>query len=150
MKLAWLLFAALPVVGQTLHLSSVAGAPGGTITVEISLDSSSGVRPVALQWETIFPAQLLEVEGKRFEIGWAARDSGKSVACSERKPYTYICVLAGGQNPIANGPIAIVHFKIRTEARPGTSVVRLVRVEAVTADLKKSVLKEAEGTVSIH
>jgi hypothetical protein len=133
-----------------LQVSSVSGAPGEKVGLEISLDSPAGSAPVALQWETIFPAQILEDGGNGPEPGRAASDSGKSLTCTLRKTYSYLCILVGGQKPVANGPIATLRFKIRPEARAGTTVVRVERAEAVTADLKKLTVKDAEGTVTIH
>lgn len=150
LRVAWLFVTALPVWGQMLHLSAVAGRPGEKVTVELSLDSPAGKAPAALQWETIFPAQLMEIEGEASETGRAAKESGKSVTCAERKAYAYVCILAGDQKPIANGPIAIFHFKIRTEAQAGTSAIRIERAEGVTVDLRRLTLKDTAATVTIH
>ena len=150
MRGAWLFVGALSICGQTLHLSAAAGRPGEKVTIEISLDSPAGKAPVALQWETIFPAQLMEVEGDASETGRAARDSGKSVTCAERKAYSYMCILAGGQKLIANGPIAVLHFRIRAKAPVGTSAVRIERAEGVTVDVKRLALQDAAATVTIQ
>jgi hypothetical protein len=150
LRLASLFFAALPVCGQILQVSSVSGAPGEKVELVISLNSPAGSAPLALQWEIIFPAQILEEGGNGPETGRAASDSGKSLTCNRRKTYSYVCILVGSQKPVANGPIAIVHLKIRTEARGGTTVVRVERAEAATADLKKLTVKDAEGTVTIR
>jgi hypothetical protein len=111
---------------------------------------ASGEHAGCSPWETIFPAEILEGEGNGPETGRAARDSGKSLKCARRKTYSYLRILVGGQKPVANGPIAIVHFKIRPEAHAGATNVRVERAPAVTADLKQLTLKEAEGTVTIH
>jgi hypothetical protein len=151
LRLAALFFGAvLLVCGQALQVSSVSGAPGEKVELVISLDSPAGSAPAALQWETIFPAQILEDGGNGPEAGRAASDSGKSLTCTRRKTYSYACILVGGQKPVANGPIAIVHFKIRSEAHAGTAVVRVEKAEGATADLKQLTLKDAEGIVTIH
>jgi hypothetical protein len=135
-------------LGQVFHVSSITSAPGEKVRLEISLDSASA--PTALKWDLVFPTQLLEVEADGPEIGGAAMDSGKSLQCTARNQYSYVCILSGGQNRIANGPIAIFHFKIRTTADAGTTAVRIERAEAVTVDSKELTLNNAEGTVAIR
>jgi hypothetical protein len=137
-------------LAELLHVSSVTSAPGEKVRLDISLDSAATRAPKALKWEVVFPAQLLELEGDGPEIGSAAMDSGKSLTCSRRKSYSDFCTLSGGQNPVANGPIAIFHFKIRATAEAGTTAVRIERAEAVTVDSKELTLNNAEGTVTIR
>jgi hypothetical protein len=131
-------------------VSSVAGSPGEKVGLEISLESQTGSAPAALQWDTIFPAQILEDAGNGPEMGRASVDAGKSLTCTKRRTYSYLCILFGNQKPVANGTIAIVHFKIRAEALAGTYVVKVERAQAVTSDLKELNLKDTEGTVTIH
>jgi len=136
--------AGLPVAGQALHVSSVSGSRGDKIAVEISLVSAVRESPATLKWETIFPAQLLEAAGSP-EAAGAAKDAGKSLTCTQREPYLYVCILAGGQKPIANGPIARFPFRIRADAHPGTANVHTSKVEAVTRDLKAVKLSGSDG-----
>ena len=151
-KSAWscIFLCALPVFGQTLRVSSVSAAPGQKISVDISLDSAAGEAPATLKWEAVFPAELLEPESSGPTVGSAAKDAGKSLTCARRQAYSYVCILAGGQKPIANGPIAVLRFQIRAEARSGTSTVRIEQVEAVTKDLKTLKLSGVEGQVVIR
>jgi PA14 domain len=137
-------------LGQALHISPVSGAPGEKIKLEISLDSAASRAPTTLKWDVVFPVQLLELEGNEPEIGAAAMDSGKSLTCTAQKPYSYACSLSGGKNPVANGPIAIFHFKIRATAPTGTAAVRIEKAEAVTLDYKELTLDNADGTVTIR
>jgi hypothetical protein len=150
MKLVYLVVGCLPVLGQTSQVSSVTKAPGDSVTLEISANSRPGTAPVALKWEVIFPAQLMSMEGEVPEIGSAVTDMGKSLQCTARKPYSYSCVLSGGQNPIANGMIAIFHFKIRTTAKAGTTTLRIERALATTADSKVLPLNDTEAIVIIR
>jgi len=145
-----LLLGALPAFAQTLQVSSVASAPGEEVTLEISLHSPSGNAPVALKWETIFPAEVLNDDGSGPKAGRAASDSGKSLTCTKRSTYAYVCILAGGQKPVPTGDVAILHFKIRTNANAGTTSVRVERAEAVTADVRKLTLNDTQGTVTIR
>ena len=131
-------------------MSSVTKAPGEKVTLEISAYSEPARAPVALEWEVVFPAQLMEMDGGAPEIGKAALDSGKSLQCTARKPYSYVCLLSGGQNPIADGRIAIYHFKIRTTAWAGTTTFRIENAESTTADSRKWTLNDIEATVIIR
>jgi hypothetical protein len=150
LRVGRLLLGALPVFGQALHVSSVSGVPGEKIAVDLSLDSPAGHAPAALKWVTVFPARLLELESKGPDVGSSAKKSGKSVTCAMREAYSYVCVLAGGPEPIANGLIATFHFKIRADAHPGTSVVKIDQVDAVTTDLKTLKLIGTEGNVAVR
>lgn len=136
-------------LGQLLHVSSVATAPGEKVRIEVSLESHTAKALTAVTWELVFPAELMEREGSGPETGSAARDSGKSLTCAARRPYSYSCTLSGGANPVANGPIAIFYFKIRTTAEAGTTPLRIEKGEAVTVDSKALTLNDAEGKVTI-
>jgi hypothetical protein len=136
-------------LGQVFHLSPVTGAPGEEVSVEISL-GASGTAPKALKWEVVFPAQVLELKGDGPETGGAATDSGKSLQCAPRNQYSYVCNLSGGPDPIASGPIAIFHFKVRNTAKEGAVTIRIERAVAVTENSKDLTLDDAEGTVTIQ
>lgn len=84
---------------------------------------------------------VLELVGEGPETGRAAADSGKLVKCSMQKSYLYVCLVAGGQKPIVSGPIAVFHFKVRADAQPRTTALRMEKVEAVTADRRQAILK---------
>jgi hypothetical protein len=148
LRLAYLIIC-VPLLAQTSHVSTVTKAPGDKVTLEIAATSQPGRAPVGLKWEIIFPAQLMEIEGD-VEVGSAAMDSGKSLQCTARKPYSYGCILSGGQKPILDGPIAIFHFKIRTTAEPKTTSIKIERAQAITADSKEWSLNNAEASVIIR
>ena len=146
----WLLFGSLTLYGQSLRVSSIAGAPGETIAVEISLNAPAGKAPVVLKWETVFPAQLLQVEGNGLTPGTAAKESGKVLTCATQKAYSYVCILAGGERPLGNGAIAMFRFGIRPEARLGTATVTVEHGEAISGDGTHLALTDAEGLVTIR
>jgi len=150
MRLAYLVVGCLPVLGQASRVSSVTKAPGDKVMLDISVNSQPSRAPIAVKWEVVFPAQLMDIEGDATEIGSAAKDSGKSLQCTARKSYAYACNLSGGQNPIANGPIAIFHFRIRTTAQAGATTLRIVRAEATTVDSKEEILNDTEAIVIIR
>jgi hypothetical protein len=149
MRFAYLVIGCLPILGQASNVSSVTKAPGEMVTLEISADSQPSRAPVLLKWEVVFPAQLMEMEGNAPELGKAAMDAGKSIQCTARKPYAYVCTLAGGQKPIGDGLIARYHFKIRTTAAAGTATLRIERAVATSVDSKVATLNDTEVIVII-
>jgi hypothetical protein len=150
MGLAYVLAGCLPILGQASRVSSVNKTPGEKVTLTLSVDSQPGKAPVAVKWEVIFPAQLIEMESDAPERGSAAVDSGKSLQCTARSPYLYVCLLSGGQTPIADGPIAIFHFRVRTTAEAATTALRIQKATATTADSKELPLNNTESTVIIQ
>jgi len=149
MKLACIVIGCLPMFGQTSRMSSVTKARGENVTLDVVAESQPDRAPVGLKWEVVFPAQMMEMEGDGPEIGSAAKDSGKSVQCIARTPYRLVCSLSGGQKPIANGPMAIFHFRVRSAAPPGTASLRIEKTECTAADSRKFTLNDTEATVII-
>jgi hypothetical protein len=150
MRLAYLLVVCVPILGQTSRVSPVTKAPGDKVTLEISADSQPERAPIALKWEVIFPAQLMEIETDAPQMGSAAKDSGKSLQCTSTKPYSRVCVLSGGQKPIGNGPVAIYHFQIRATAQAGITSLKIQGAESTTTDSKKWLLNDTEAIVVIR
>jgi hypothetical protein len=150
MRLAYVVVGSLPLLSQTATVSSVTKAPGEKVTLEISAHSQPSRAPVALKWEVVFPAQLIEMEGDAPEVGSAAMNSGKSLECTPRKPYAYACTLSGGQKPIADGLIATYHFKIQTTAKAGTTTLKIEKAEATSVDANKWTLNDTEVIVVIR
>jgi hypothetical protein len=149
LSILWILVGSLTLHGQSLRVSSVAGAPGETIAVEISLESPAGKAPAALKWETVFPAQLLQIDGNGPTPSGAARELGKSLTCAPPKAYSYVCTLAGGEKPFGNGPIATFRFRIQPEAHFGEATLAVEHGEAVSGDAAQLTLTDAEGLVTI-
>lgn len=150
MKLVYMVVVCLPVLGQTSQVSSVTKAPGDKVTLDISANSQPGRAPVELKWEVVFPVQLMAMEGDAPELGSAAKDSGKSLHCAPRNPYSYVCNLSGGQHPIATGLIATFHFRIRTTAEARTTTLRVERAVATSVDSKVVTLSDTEAIVIIR
>jgi len=140
----------LPVLGQTPRASSVTKAPGETVTLDISVNSQPSTAPVALKWEVVFPARLMEMESDGAQISSAARDAGKSLQCTVLRSYSYVCTLSGGQRPIPNGPVASLHFKILATAEAGRTTLRVERAEATTVDSRIENVNNTESVVIIQ
>jgi hypothetical protein len=148
-----LFICALPLLGQSVRVSSVSAAPGEKIAVEIALDSPSGKEPVALQWEAGFAGEDLKLDGSGPVAGAAAQAAGKSLTCAPKKtgrgPSKWVCILAGGQKPIGNGVVAVLRFEVQAHAQAGSQPVILDDVLGVTAALKKVPIPRAEGGVRV-
>lgn len=148
--LVCLLLTVVSACGQSLQVTPVSGAPGETVTIELSLDAPADRKPSALQWELVYPAQLLELGRPAADPGSAARGSGKTLTCADRNAYTEVCILAGGSDTIPNGSIAAIYLKIRAEAKPGTTTVKFAKVQGVTADLRPLPFKDLDAVITIR
>lgn len=142
------LICAASVVGQA-PVRPVTKAPGDTVTLEIWAKSLPKRAPVALHWDVVFPAQLVEITDHG-RPGSAAEKSGKSLHCKARNSYAYACVLAGGEKPIADGLVAVFHFKVRPKAPAGTIALRVEQAVATTADSKAVSLANTQANIVIR
>jgi len=145
--LAGVLLGGIPAPGQSIQASSGSGVAGKNLDIAVSIADAAGVS--AVRWETTFPAQLLEIAHPP-ETGQAASVSGKSLTCAQPKAYVYVCIVAGGRKSIRSGPIAVFHFKVRADARRGTAIIRLDKVDAVTAKLEAVPLDRVDGEIDFQ
>ncbi len=142
-------FVVVPITAQVLTLPQTSsGAPGDTINVEISYAAASA-KATSLQWETIVPAQLMELDSRGMEIGSAARQAGKSLSCNHPKPYISLCVLSGGNGPIPNGSVAQLSFKLKAAPEKLHSWIRLGNVEGTTENGERLTLSDASGALMV-
>jgi hypothetical protein len=149
MRLALLFAAALPLASQTPGKPPLIKAPGDPVTLQLFANSLPNRAPLALQWEVVYPAQLMDLEGKP-EAGRAAADSGKSLECKPRKEYSFVCVLSGGSQPMADGQIAVFHFRIHSDATPGRVTLRIQSASARQKDNSEAPLKNTESVFTIR
>jgi hypothetical protein len=120
-----LLLLRLPALtAQELKVSSLDGAQGGRVTLEISFDSAGAKVPTALQWEIMIPAGQLSFVDQNPDLGPAAQRAEKSVSCraqllraKDGDKFGSVCILAGGLKPIPNGVVALIRLQISPEAR---------------------------------
>jgi hypothetical protein len=149
-----LLFPCLSLVAQTLQLSSAKASAGKAVTLQFSLASPVGHEPLALQWDLTIPAnQLAPLEGGA-SLGPVTQDAGKTVQCAI-KPNAgefsaYRCMLIGGQQPIRNGVVVRLRFKVLPQAPKGSARILIDQASAVFKDLKQLPLNTAEAAVQIH
>lgn len=150
----WVVLCTVPLFGQSVQLSSVPASRGGSVTIELRLASPAGKELVALQWETRFPNSYLTLDQAGPVMGDAAKAAGKLLRCAARGEKkspnsSYLCILAGGQKPIANGTLAILSFRISPKARTGAYPVTADSILAVSKDTKPITLPPAQGTITI-
>jgi len=153
MRYFGLLLCTLPLLAQSMRVSSGAASPGRKIVIEIALDSPAGAEPLALQWEVGFPAQALTLEPNGPAAGTAAQAGGKSLTCTARKltpaVSTWACLLAGGRKRIGNGPVAMLHFAVRANAPAGPQPIVVDKILGVSSAHKKVPIARAEGAVRV-
>ena len=151
----WLLLtctSSLALFAQKLEVSSKAASPGDRTSVVISVVLPKGSGVVGVQWETTFSPQQMSIDGSGPEASDAAKAAGKSLTCAKKAAkdfQTYTCILIGGQEPIEGGPVAVFNFHISPKAQSGDIRVRIAHAEAVTKDIRKLSLPEAEGTITV-
>jgi hypothetical protein len=149
MKVRYLVLVCLPLLAQSSPPSPVTKSPGDKVTLEIAAKSDPKRAPLTLHWDVIYPAQLMEMDGEP-EAGSAALSSGKTLQCSARNPHSYTCALSGGNKPLADGQIAIFHFRIKKTAQAATTSLKIDRVVTTTVDSKVLSLAGTEAIVIIH
>jgi hypothetical protein len=108
---------------------------------------------VALQWQFTFPPSV-SVDAADIVAGSAAESAQKALTCravgdakEAAKSALYACILAGGQKPIPNGPIALVRYRVPKEIRQITEKVRVGKAIGATADLKANEIGTAEAAI---
>jgi hypothetical protein len=148
------IFLTLPLGAQALRVSALPGvaARDGAVTLEIA--SPPGKEPAALQWDFSVPDALL-IDAQSATAGKAAKSAGKAIQCrmqfnlqGERTSFCR-CLLIGGVNRIPNGPVAILKYSARPEAKAGKYGIDIVRAFAVSADAKKTPLHDATAGIEI-
>lgn len=148
---AFLVFLQFGVSAQTLKLSSAPTGEEERITIEISFKSPDEGEASALQWEITILATQLSVLDTDTTVGPAAEASGKSLSCALKSSganhSAYVCILYGGRGSIGNGVVAKIRFKIASDTSPGSARVRISNALAVSKDLKRMPVSDAETIV---
>jgi hypothetical protein len=127
------------------------GASGSLLLV---LDSPPGKAPVALQWKFVFP-EYVTVALADIAAGSAAESAKKSLTCTAiAKPANagpvFACILAAGRQPIPNGPVANLRYRISLGAPPLSGKVNVENIIGVASDLRKLAMGNVEGSITIE
>lgn len=138
---------------QALSIPPSLVTRGSSGSLLLILDSPEGKAPVALQWQFTFPPSV-SVDAADIVAGSAAESAQKALTCravgdakEAAKSALYACILAGGQKPIPNGPIALVRYRVPKEIRQITEKVRVGKAIGATADLKANEIGTAEAAI---
>jgi hypothetical protein len=135
-KVLFLFIAALAVdraMAQTasLGLSAASGAPGATVTLNVSL-TTNGTLPAAVQWDILYStSDLSPGTGTFYATGAAATLAGKLATCSTLAAGDIRCVVAGlNSTAIANGVLATVTLQIASTTTKTSTQVTLSNLAA--------------------
>jgi hypothetical protein len=148
--LAALVACVTPALPQTLALSSAISDNGKpSITISINTGERS---TVALEFEIRLPMQRLAAEAS-IAPGAAAKASGKSLNCGGRwikapRTYAYTCIIAGGRQAIASGPIVEIQLEPARNAKRGSYKISIERIVAIDSDGNHRSLKSADVAVA--
>lgn len=115
----------------------------------ISLDFPEGRELLGLQWDTVYPARLLDAQDPKAEVTRDMESLGKTISCADRKPFAYTCLVVGGQRPIPKGVVAVLRFRIREEANGARRPVRILNVIGVKKAAIPVDLEGADTSVTI-
>jgi len=150
-----MLLACASLKAQILLLPPSVVRHGTAGTLLLSLQSPPGKAPLALQWEITFP-QNVKVDLADIIAGSAAQSAEKFLTCrafekakDSGEGSVYRCILAGGEKPIPNGPVAIVRYQIPAEIRQISGKVRVAKVLGVSADIKKIEMEGVEAAIVV-
>jgi hypothetical protein len=137
---------------QSMNIPPSSAKPGTSGSLLLVINSPAGKAPLALQWKFTFPAGVT-VDPKDVVAGGAAESPGKSLTCNaSKKPaksaQTFSCILAGGQEPIPNGTVCIVRYRVANSAKWGSGDVNVDDILAVGADLKKVPIANVQGHIA--
>jgi hypothetical protein len=140
---------------QSLSIPASTVKRGASASLLLTLDSPAGKSPVALQWKFIFPENVI-VDRADIVAGSAAESAQKSLTCAGQKGVkqppkeaTYACILAGGQQLIPKGTIAVVRYRVALDVLQVPAKVRVEDIMGVTADLEKIEIPNALGAITV-
>jgi hypothetical protein len=150
---AWI--SAINLFGQSLNVPpsrTDIKTPGA---FSVTVDSPRGKEPVALQWDFSVPPAIA-IRTVDITIGKAAESARKSLTCAAQatKPamqrrMKYTCVLAGGQDAISNGPIAVVQYRAQWDVKGAPIRVAIENILGASADLKRIPIPSADAIIDI-
>jgi len=131
--------------GQTcLTLSTAAVTPGGTASLELSLDSSAESPVAALQWTLRFPSSA--ISSITVDDGPAVTAADKTVMCTS-KAEGYVCMaVARNGNTIAKGVVAKLTAVLASDA--SNAVIEVVDPFAASPEGYFIPITARNGTVT--
>ena len=140
---------ATAALGQqvTIGLSSGSSAPGGTVTLNISISSSGGAQPAAVEWS--MPYSFSDALATSVVAGPALTGINKGVLCTNNA-FGAICVAAGmNATAIGNGVLATVTFQIASGTKKSSVPVSVSNVIGSTGAGNSIPGTGTGGTISL-
>jgi hypothetical protein len=141
-------------MAQTLQVESISSHRGQTVDLGVALDGAEALQPLALQFEIQYAPKNLELDFANSTAGDAAKSAGKNLTCAGRwkkQPNSYLvkCIVAGSKEPMRNGKVALLRFKVPLSAEYGKHKVSVEDAQAVTPAVKAVKLKKSEGVITV-
>lgn len=145
---AVLFLAAACALGQdTMSLSSGSAAPGGAVSLDLSLTVTPGSEPAALEWTYIYSAA--DFTAISVTAGSAAVAAGKSVSCSAGSG-SYTCLLFGLNNTaLTSGVVAVATFSVSPTATGKVSTIQVINSSGATVSSSSVPVTATGGQVTI-
>lgn len=151
-----LLFLAPLLSAQSLRVPPSRAGRNTPGQFTLLIDSVQGKPVVALQWEISVPPAIA-IGKEDVTIGKAAESAGKLLTCAPKsnkatpkREVRYACILAGGQNAIMSGPIAVVHYRAQADVQGAPIRVAVENVLGVSADLKRVEMSNVDAIIEIR
>ena len=134
--------------GQTsIAISSNSAAPGSTVSLEISLQTTSAGKITGLQWTLSFSTD--DFTAVSVAPGPAAEAAGKSVKCS-RALGSNVCLVSGpNRNTLADGVVAKATLTVSGTTSTTSSPVALTGAIGADGDGGRIAVSATNGTVRI-
>jgi len=114
-----------------LSLGSGSAIPGRSVSLNLSLTTSGGAQPTALQWIIAYPASA--VSSVSVTPGAAATAASKNVTCSSRTGSTICVVFGENDSALSNGVLATATLNIAAGTTVSSAPIQVASVAAIAA-----------------
>ncbi len=142
---AWTVATGQPVA---LTVGTGAAAPGGTVNIGISFNSSPSAQPAALQWTLSYSST--DISSLTVTPGSGATGAGKSIVCSS-SPGSTICIVYGlNDNTIPNGSVAVASFVIAPGSTATSIPIQISGVVAATPAGNSTGASGGGGAITVN
>jgi hypothetical protein len=144
------------LLGQSLRVPPSETGLDTPGTFSMVIDSPQNQAPLALQWDFSVPPVIV-IRPADIVVGKAAESAGKSLTCAIRdakggasRRMRYTCILAGGRDPIGDGPVAVVQYRAQWDVRGAPVQVAIENVIGVSRDLKRIPMSNVDVAINIR
>jgi len=127
-----------------LSLGSGSAIPGRSVSLNLSLATSGGAQPTALQWIIAYPASA--ISSVSVTPGAAATAASKNVTCSSRTGSTICVVFGANDDALSNGVLATATLNFEAGTVVSAAPVQVASVSAITS-ADSSIPTSATGRV---